>query len=794
MPDPQNQSAKPVAIRDLSDVIQRFKDVYLGVLNWFSPGEPIAPVQAEPEPRQRQIQVGINLQYVPRGTEETSFAQLRFFAANYDIARIAIQKRKEQLAGLDWDIVPRDPSGQKTNRYQKEIAAAKRFFEKPDRQHDWQAWLMMLLEDRLVIDASTIYPRRNRAGGLYALELVDGATIKPLVDYRGRIPDPPAPAYQQILWGLPRGMWSADQLLYLPQNVRTHTPYGYSEIEQILFVVNTAIRKRLQDLAHFSDSNIPRALLGVPDTWTPEQIQQHQEFFDAWLSGDLSRRSRLIFTAAGGRGTVPIYEFAQFSGDPQFDVWLLKVTCAALHVTPAELGFTDDVNRASSEGQENVTYRDAIRPLTRYVRGIINRVLCDYMGLPELTFEWRYGEAEDRLREAQIDEIYSRIGVYQLDELRERQGLKPLGVPPFIMTGAGPVLLSQIAAQAQSADQAGDQPGEPGDESQASSSREGPAVPGRKPSRATEGSRADEGDDTMGAGSTADAGADGGDQPEAPAAADYPAAPSFGDIFGVGKAACCGGWVQAVLQKSAGTYEAVDIDWHQCLTDAERSPELGEAQPGAIEAIQALRQAGLTVYLSCGGLSGPDGAALRARMRAWLLEHGIDPDDGIEFRAKPRTLAVVDDRAIRYDGDWQRIVSEVLARRTAQKTMSPADRQQRSAAYQLARDDLRRWRQVALKAVQAGQPVRTFRSEHIPLALYDAVRAELESLGRIAGPQRPDAVRRTFAKAIAVLDRAEQEPQPEPVAKACGPEGEPLLSANEVAQMLGWPDWRSAWR
>jgi hypothetical protein len=61
----------------------------------------------------------------------------------------------------------------------------------------------MLLEDLLVIDAATIYPRYSRAGGLYSLDVIDGATIKPLIGEDGRAPDAPDPAYQQILQGVP---------------------------------------------------------------------------------------------------------------------------------------------------------------------------------------------------------------------------------------------------------------------------------------------------------------------------------------------------------------------------------------------------------------------------------------------------------------------------------------------------------------------------------------------------------------------------------------------------------------
>jgi hypothetical protein len=68
----------------------------------------------------------------------------------------------------------------------------------------------MLLEDMLVIDAATIYPRYNRGGSLYSLDIIDGA---------------------------------AEELLYLPRNPRAHRLYGMSPVEQIALTVNIALRR-----------------------------------------------------------------------------------------------------------------------------------------------------------------------------------------------------------------------------------------------------------------------------------------------------------------------------------------------------------------------------------------------------------------------------------------------------------------------------------------------------------------------------------------------------------------------
>ena len=434
----------------LDTLVARVSAVFTGPQGQFSPGEPIPPILPDEEPKRQQFGVGTNLVYQPRRELPTSFEQLRYFAANYEVAAICIATRIEELAGMDYKFVPKDKKARKDKKFQKDIDRVTAFWERPDRQNDWPSWLRMLLQDRLEIDAVTLFPRPNRGGGLYSVEILDGSTMKVLVDARGRIPDPPAPAYQQVLWGVPRSMWSADKVLYLPQNVRTYTVYGRSEIELILYVVNLAMRKRLQDLSHFTDSNIPRALIGAPADWTPDQIEKFQTFWDAYLSGDPVKRSRMIMAPGSGTagGRLAIHEFSPFSGDTEFDTWLLKLTCAALQVTPTEIGFTEDTNKSSAQTQERVQVRGGTNPLSRYVSGIVNRINRDYLEAGHLVHEWDTSEEEDDLTLAQVDNIYGMLGVIQPDEMREKLGLEPYGIKPFILVNQRPILVEDLEAYA----------------------------------------------------------------------------------------------------------------------------------------------------------------------------------------------------------------------------------------------------------------------------------------------------------------------------------------------------------
>ena len=198
---------------------------------WFPAGQPLAPqAPADAKGRQFDYSTYINTTYTPRASEPISFADLRGLADNCDILSSAIETRKDQMEALDWNIRIKPDNDNKrktpTAEQQKRIEAITEFFQYPDKINTWEQWQRQLLDDMFVIDAATLYKRRDRKGRLFALELMDGATFKILLDDSGRRPLPPDPAYQQIIKGMPATNYTSEELLYLVHNPRSHKVYG----------------------------------------------------------------------------------------------------------------------------------------------------------------------------------------------------------------------------------------------------------------------------------------------------------------------------------------------------------------------------------------------------------------------------------------------------------------------------------------------------------------------------------------------------------------------------------------
>jgi HK97 family phage portal protein len=442
MPD-ISQAAKvtPLDQGFVSRVAQGIRYVIRGVApdSWFGPNQPLTPEAQQVAGRQFDYPVGVNLQLQPRTYEAIGYHQLRGLADGYDLLRLVIETRKDQIARLEWNIKPRVDVTVKKN--DPRIQKLEKFFRSPDQQHTWAEWLRMLIEDLLVIDAPTLYRRKTKGGDPYAYEVIDGATIKRLIDDTGRTPLPPDPAYQQILKGVPAVDYTQNELLYLPRNLRPNKIYGFSPVEQIVMTVNIALRRQITQLAYYTQGNVPEALIGVPENWSPNQIKEFQEYWDAIISGDLAAKRKAKFIP-GGLKYQPTRE-ATLKDD--YDEWLARVVCFAFSISPT--AFTKQVNRATAETQKEAAAEEGLAPLQQWVKDTIDRILLLDFGIDDLEFSWRDDTQQDPLVQAQIKKIYVGSGIMTINEARSDLGLDPIGPDGdklLIETATGATLLEDI--------------------------------------------------------------------------------------------------------------------------------------------------------------------------------------------------------------------------------------------------------------------------------------------------------------------------------------------------------------
>jgi hypothetical protein len=430
---------------------------------------------------------GRNLAYTPRGDVTVSFADLRALSFNCELMRTIIEARHDQMAAMDWAIRPRttglaapqDPIGdgvaklvgegpadastgepiasrnanptttrKELNAFRLPRDVARRiqqvtdFFTYPDKENTWDQWMRAVNEDLLVIDAPTVWQRRQRNGDLYALELIDGSTIFPLADASGRRPTGDGePAYQQILKGIVAADFTAAELLYMPRNVKTNRFYGFSPVEQVVMTANTAIRRSIFQLEYYLSGSTPDAFVGLPAGWNLQNIKDFQNWFDGLLEGNLSNRRKTRFMP----GEFKYVETKEPPLKDDYDEWLARVISFAFQVSAQP--FITRTNRGSDDEAQRNALEQSKLPQMRWWKQFMDRLIRFGLKMPDLEFVFLDDREQDPKAQMEIDTGYVKAGVLSIDEVRTDRGRIPLGgvaETPMLATTSGYVPLGAL--------------------------------------------------------------------------------------------------------------------------------------------------------------------------------------------------------------------------------------------------------------------------------------------------------------------------------------------------------------
>ncbi len=405
--------------------------------SWMSPGQPVRPVaQEQAWGRVRDFPVGANLTYTPRAGE-TPFWQLRALA-RYDLVALAVETRKDQMVGLKWGVAPIDTKLPK-DKVSESIEA---MFRYPDGRTPWQGWLRQIMHEVLVTDAPCILPVKRHNGEPYGFEIIDGTAIKVLTDEDGRLPDPPSPAYQQVIKGLPAVDYRQDELIYMPRNQRIESFYGFSPVEQVLLTINIGLRRQFSQLQYFTEGSVPEALANVPLDWTPEMIANFQAHWDSVIHGQQERKRQMLWVP----GNTKAQMLKEAPLKDEFDEWLARVVTYAFSLPPTQ--FSKQEVRATTDQLQEAALKEGLEPMKVWVKDLMDLLIQRHLGQPQLEFRWDQEKALDPQSQQVMLTGYQAQGNLTINEVRAELGKDPVpgGDTVLIFTKGGVQTLEQVLA------------------------------------------------------------------------------------------------------------------------------------------------------------------------------------------------------------------------------------------------------------------------------------------------------------------------------------------------------------
>lgn len=367
----------------------------------------------------------------------------RNWADHSEWLRAAINIRKTQVSSAVWDIVPYNPARPYSVRLQRQL---RDLFAKPNPRLDsFRSFVEPVVEDLLILDAGVIEEVRNVRGSTIELWPVDGGTIKVNSLWDG---DEDEPRYFWYPDGQERWAFKNRDLLYLMMNPSTHRVVGLSPIETLKLTIDAELSGHEYNRRQVSNAP-PEGVFNVGEGARADQVEAFQSYWEMEVAG------RAATAFIGGTKNPSFIPFRANNKDMQFLEWqiyLVRKIAAVFGLSPQDLGVTFDVNRSTSEVQDQQSEDRGIRPLLKVIQEQFTQEIVwdDAFGGQDnnLAFRFTRLNLRETLQHAKIQDIQlAGMPSRSVNEIRVEQGLEPWGPEfdePMMVTPTGAVRLSDV--------------------------------------------------------------------------------------------------------------------------------------------------------------------------------------------------------------------------------------------------------------------------------------------------------------------------------------------------------------
>ena len=344
--------------------------------------------------------------------------------------RMCVQHIVDRIAGADWNIVPMEKGADVP---QEHIDKPKEFFNSMTWDKPLSHVIRMLLPDAIQYDAGVIlksypviaYEKENwrlKSTQLPPLQLYarDGRSFMMDTNLFGQ-----TKTYWQYSWINPQGKpieFSPDEIIYFQKSPMSRGPYGIAALEIIEEIIDYMIDSTLAQSKYWKNGLFVGGQIDLPDVRDLDELKRQQAYFEAKLRGPRKYNKWIV---TGGGAKVQSMPFT--SQQMQFidsQKWFAKMVFAVFELTPSELGFTEDLNKATGIQQMEIHKSAGIRPWLKLIEDMFNRHVVWSDFTDDVKFEFRNElDLADKNVQTDIDIARLGAGLDSVNELRLRDGL-----------------------------------------------------------------------------------------------------------------------------------------------------------------------------------------------------------------------------------------------------------------------------------------------------------------------------------------------------------------------------------
>ena len=406
----------------------------------------------------RALDLSQSIWYTPgRGVPRYEDLQtIRRFSRSHTVS-IPMLAIKGQVTTTDWSVVPTVDAP--TSKHFAACDAVIDFLDGGFSRNPetFDTLCKEVLNDILSIDAGVLELVPDEEGWLQEIYARDGATFTKNPDEHGILPDPGSetPAYYQVgaqasiaqdafATGLP-GMstisqmdtplyraitpipFSRDQIVWIEENPSTDRQYGWSRVQMAHRLIEILLNQDVSNLKYFPQNEVPEGILNLPGL-SNDNLTRFREY---WKDEIVGKPHKLALMNSTDATWIPFRASPKELEFLASQEWYNNLVWMCFGVSANEVGYLQDVNRATAHEETETVLRKTIYPFLELLSGAINRSILPFLEAywdvdGEIEFRWdpKNPIIERRRRLEQESDL--RLGLSTPNRILVERGEEPV--------------------------------------------------------------------------------------------------------------------------------------------------------------------------------------------------------------------------------------------------------------------------------------------------------------------------------------------------------------------------------
>ena len=218
------------------------------------------------------------------------------------------------------------------------------------------------------------------------------------------------------------------EIMWFSNNPLSDSVYGRSPVEVLGNVLLTLIYGAAYNMDFYLNNNMPDGILSLIGVSASDLNAFRARFTQKFYEKDSLEYNRRIGHQFPIVNVEPKFiPFNLSSRDMEIinqQEWFWKLTLACFGVTPSEMGFTSDSNRATEAVQSSIFKRKAIAPILRMIEYRINLQLMPELD-PSGTYKFKFDDydLQEDLAKHQLYQIQAQLGIKTAEMIAEEEGI-----------------------------------------------------------------------------------------------------------------------------------------------------------------------------------------------------------------------------------------------------------------------------------------------------------------------------------------------------------------------------------